>query len=51
MGTRWHALAAEHRRLLEAIVAGDTDEVVRLLDAHLDMALRFLQGEGHAGQA
>jgi DNA-binding GntR family transcriptional regulator len=50
MGTRWHALAAEHRRLLEAIVAGDTEEVVRLLDAHLDMALRFLQAEGHADQ-
>jgi DNA-binding GntR family transcriptional regulator len=47
MSTRWHALAAEHRRLLAAIVNSDEAEVLTLLDAHLDMALHHLDGGGH----
>lgn len=42
MATRWHALANEHRKLLQAIEGGKPDDVTTQLDDHLDMAIRYL---------
>jgi DNA-binding GntR family transcriptional regulator len=39
---RPHALAEEHAALLEAVEAGDVNHALRLLDEHLDSAVRDL---------
>ena len=37
------AVAREHRQILAAVIAGDADEVVRLLDDHRDGAIEHLR--------
>jgi len=37
------AVAREHRAILAAVLAGDADEVVRLLDDHRDGAIEHLR--------
>jgi DNA-binding GntR family transcriptional regulator len=45
-----HEIVEEHARLLDALRRGDKEEVLRLLDGHLDDAVRALTG-GAAGTA